>query len=85
MEKPLVHLPRAQKSLEQYLRKSEIDWEEVCQITIKSQLLVFQYKILNNELYLNNRLFKMGYAKSPSCSLCKRKNETVSHLFVIEP
>ena len=73
------------KPLEQYLGKSEIDWEEVyltpLKITTASQLRVFQHKILNNILYLNNRLFKMGYAESPSCSLCKRQNTTVSHLF----
>ena len=83
--KPLINPPTAQKSLEQYLGKSEINWEEVyltpLKITIESQLRVFQYKFLNNILYLNNRLFKMGYAESPLCSLCKRENETVSHLF----
>ena len=83
--KPMIHPPTAQNSLEQYLGKSEIDWEEVyltpLKITIESQLGVFQYKILNNILYLNNRLFKMGYAESPLCSLCKRENEAVSHLF----
>ena len=64
-----VDISTAEKSLEQCLGKSEIDWEEVyltpLKITIKSQLRVFQYKILNNILYLNNRLFKMGYADSP--------------------
>ena len=83
--KPLINPPTAQKSLEQYLEKSEIDWEKVyltpLKITIESQLPVFQHKILNNILYLNNRLFKMGYVESPLCSLCKRENETVSHLF----
>ena len=83
--KPLINPSTAQKSLEQYLGKSEIDWKEVyltpLKITIESQLRVFQYKILNNVLYLNNRLFKMGYAESPLCSLCKRENETVSNLF----
>ena len=67
--KPLINPPTAQKSLEQYLGKSEINWEEVyltpLKITIESQLRVFQYKILNNILYLNNRLFKMGYAECP--------------------
>ena len=83
--KPLINPPTVQKSPEQYLGKSGIDWEEVyltpLKITIESQLRVFQYKILNNVLYLNNRLFKMGYAESPLCSLCKRENETVSYIF----
>ena len=83
--KPLINPPTAQKSLEQCLGKSEIDWEEVyltpLQITIELQLRVFQYKVLDNVLYLNDKLFNMGYAESPLCSLCKRENETVSHLF----
>ena len=83
--KPLINPPTAQKSLEQHWGKSEIDWEEVywtsLKITMESQLRVFQYSILNNVLYLNNRIFKMGYAESPLCSLWKRENETVSHLF----
>ena len=52
--KPLIHRPTAQKSPEQCLGKSEIDWKEVyltpLKITIESQLWVFQYKILNNIL-----------------------------------
>ena len=46
--KPLINPPTAQKSLEQYLGKSEIDWEEVyltpLKITIESQLKVFNTK-----------------------------------------
>ena len=46
--KPLINPPTAQKSLEQYLGKSGIDWEEVyltpLKITIESQLRVFNTK-----------------------------------------
>ena len=51
-------------------------------VTIESSLRIFQYKILNNILFLNNRLFKFGQVQSPLCSLiCKHENETTKHLF----
>ena len=51
--------------------------------TIDSSLRSFQYKILNNTLYLNERLFKFNIVDSPLCSLCKQENESVIHLFAI--
>ena len=42
---------------------------------------IFQYKILNNILYLNNRFYKFGYVEPPTCSLCNSETETMTHLF----
>ena len=42
---------------------------------------IFQYKILNNILYFNERLHKFGYVESPLCSLCNSETETMTHLF----
>ena len=36
-------------------------------VTIESQMRIFQYKILNNVLYLNKLLYKMKIVKSPLC------------------
>ena len=49
--------------------------------TIESTTRVFQYKILNNILYLNKRLHRMELAESLLCGLCKFYPETISHLF----
>ena len=49
--------------------------------TIESSLHSFQYKILNNILYLNDRLYKFKALPSPLCSLCKLENESLIHLF----
>ena len=49
--------------------------------TIESSLRSFQYKLLNNIIYLNERVFKFDVVKSPLCSLCSLVNETVVHLF----
>ena len=49
--------------------------------TIESSLRSFQYKILNNILYLNEKLFKFKIVDSPLCSLCETENESMLHLF----
>ena len=50
--------------------------------TLETKIRMFQYKILNNILYLNQRLYHMKLVASPLCSLCKREVETISHLFL---
>ena len=42
---------------------------------------IFQYKILNNILYLNRQLYHMKIVNSPMYSLCSQNVETVTHLF----
>ena len=51
------------------------------QATIESSPHSFQYKILNNILYLNEKLFKFKIVDSPLCSLCETENGSVLHLF----
>ena len=50
-------------------------------VTIESSLRSFQYKILNNILYLNEQLFKFNIVDSPLCSLCGTYNESIKYLF----
>ena len=50
--------------------------------SIEPKIRIFQYKILNNVLYLNQRLFHMNIVTSSLCSLCKKEPETISHLFL---
>ena len=58
------------------------DWATVYLLpqktTIESRMRIFQYKILNNILYLNNRLHKFGYVESPLCSFCNSETETMT-------
>ena len=51
-------------------------------VTIDTRMRIFQYKILNNILYLNRQLFCMKLADSAFCSLCGHCVETVTHLFL---
>ena len=51
-------------------------------VTIDTRMRIFQYKILNNILYLNRQLFCMNLVDSSFCSLCGHCVETVTHLFL---
>ena len=83
--KPLLSAPTAQRSLERVLKLTDIDWTKIYTLpritTNESSFRTFQYKILNNILYLNERLFKFNMVESPLCSLCNQASESVLHLF----
>ena len=51
-------------------------------VTVDTYSRMFQFKILNNILYLNDRLFLMSIVNCPLCSLCKTETETFDHFFV---
>ena len=65
--------------------EEQFDWKLVFltprKVTIESQMRIFQYKILNNVLYLNKLLYKMKIVKSPLCYFCREQNQTPIHLF----
>ena len=83
---PIKRNPTAQRIMEALLQEQNIEWSLVYtlprKVTIDTSTRIFQYKILNNILYLNNRLYKMTIAKSTLCSLCGNDTETISHFFV---
>ena len=49
--------------------------------TIDVKYREFQFKVINNILNLNYKLYKMKLIDSPLCSLCNLENETTEHLF----
>ena len=49
--------------------------------TTDSRTRAFQYRLLNNEVHLNNHLFKMKLVETPLCSLCNNFTESVLHFF----
>lgn len=49
--------------------------------TVDTRLQIFQYKLINNVLYVNKMLFKFGKISSPLCSFSKTNDETLFHLF----
>ena len=50
-------------------------------VTLDNYYRSFQYKILNNVLHLNKKLFTFRKSTSPLCPFCKFSDETVLHLF----
>ena len=50
-------------------------------VTLDNYYRSFQYKILNNVLHLNKKLFTFRKSTSPLCPFCKLSDETVLHLF----
>ena len=50
-------------------------------VTIKTSLRVFQYKLLNNTIYLNKRISKFDPAVDSLCSVCSQAPEDIVHLF----
>ena len=51
------------------------------EVTYNTYLRCFQYKILNNILHLNSKLYTSKLTNSPLCSFCKHENETTLHIF----
>ena len=68
-----------------YLDK--INWKEIDLLqrssTIESYTRAFQYKIINNALFLNKKLFKMGLIDSPTCSFYRLLDESPVHFLSV--
>ena len=63
----------------------DFDWTKIYDLprktTVDTRLRVFQYKILNNVLYLNEKLIHFGLVDSEKCRFCLVSNETPTHIF----
>jgi hypothetical protein len=64
---------------------TSVNWLQIYllprKITKDSYARIFQYKILNNTLYLNKKLHLFGLADSKLCSFCNNNDEDTTHLF----
>ena len=77
--------PTSQTHFENLFSNFKLDWKSTyllprC-VTLDTNLTTFQYKLLNNVLYLNNMLFSFKKVDSPLCSYCNKEEETPLHLF----
>ena len=79
--------PTSQKYFENLFNDQNLKWELIYtlprKITKDSYTRNFQYKILNNILYLNKKLYLFGKAETPLCSYCMLYDESIIHLFWI--
>ena len=79
--------PTAQLNLCNRMQVENIDWNiiysRIYSTTVDSYLRFFQYKVLNNILYLNRDLYRFKLLdNASSCSFCSIQLETIDHLFV---
>ena len=77
--------PTSQKYLNELLKTDSLDWKQIYilprLVTPDSCSRSFQYKIWNDVLYLNKKLFTFQKSTSPVSPFCKLSDETVFHLF----
>ena len=77
--------PTFQIYFEKIIPKKLIKWDKIYlppqKITCNTYLRCFQYKILNNTLYLNKNLYIFKLFDSPPCSFCKTESETSLNVF----
>ena len=78
--------PTAQEYFEKLFNQINLDWKQIYLLcrktTVDTSLRVFQYKILNNILFLNKKLFMFGIVTDSKCSFCKKNDETVQHIYI---
>ena len=82
-----LNLRHLERTLNTYVGlMEEEEWRNIytltAKVTVCTSLRIFQYKILNNILYLNAWLFKMHMVDSGLCSLYNNAEESVLHLFL---
>ena len=76
-----------QKILDKY-SDTIINWKKVYSspfcTTLDSKLREFQYKILNNIVFTNDKLFRFGLSQSPNCTFCNEEPESLEHLLSVQ-
>ena len=77
--------PTSQTYFENLFSNFKPDWKSIYllprRVTLDTNLRMFQCKLLNNVVYLNNMLFRFKKADSPLCSYCNEEEETPLQLF----
>ena len=78
-------IPTAQENFNKQFDQSNLHWKQIYLLgrktTINTSLRMFQYKMLNNILFLNKKLFIFGLVDNSKCSFCKLNDETVIHIY----
>ena len=79
-----VNIPTSRTYFEKKIPLYNFQWKDIYtlprKVRINACLRSFQYKILNNILYLNKKLHTFGLSNTQLCSFCKMEEE-ISHLF----
>ena len=77
--------PSSNNYFENLFNDYNIDWIAIYMlprlVTYNTYMRSFQYKILNNVLFLNKKLYIFLIKPSPLCFFCNLYDETPSHIF----
>ena len=75
---------KSQSYFEKIFENSYLDWKTIYLVpriaTVDMTIRVFQYKLLNNVLFLNEMPYPFGVSQDSSC-FCSLEEETLMHLF----
>ena len=81
----IVNKPTSNIYFEKLFENTTLDWNKIYLsprlATIDTTLRSFQYKILNNVLFLNKKLYTFGITNTALCSFCNTVEETPIHIF----
>ena len=76
--------PSAQKRFQDQFPDVQFDWNEIYSLSLKvsleTKIREFQYTVLNNLVFTNEKLFKIKMIDSPQCTFCKNEIESLEHL-----
>ena len=76
--------PTTQKKFKEKFSYFSFSWNDIYSlpfiVTIETKIREFQYKVLNNIVFTNEKMFKFKMTNSPLCSFCKREVESLEHL-----
>ena len=79
--------PTCQSYHEKNFVNYDFNWKLIYRIripriaTLETKICIFQYKLLNNVLYLNKKLFQFGIISQSKCSFSELYDETSLHIF----
>ena len=78
-------VPAAQKKIELKYPDLSLEWKDIyslpCTVTHDTKTREFQYKLLNNIVFTNDKLFRFKMIDSPLCAFCQTEVESPEHLF----
>ena len=79
------HQVTSQNHFDNLFPDIELPWKKnyltAHKVAANRHLRRFNFKIINNVLYLNKKLFQFGKIQSPLCSFCHTKSQTTLHVF----
>ena len=71
-----------ENNLDDYVFNWKLIYRIPCIAAFETKIRIFQYKFLNNVLYLNKKLVHFGIIPQSKCSFCQLYDETPQYLFL---